>query len=44
MLIGGLPFGSCITRFPGLVVNEMMMMDSMGWPYDSFDFLLYDIG
>ena len=30
---GGLPFGSRITRFPGLVGNDMMMMDSMGWPY-----------
>ena len=41
MLIGGLPFGSGITRFPGLVGNDMMLMDSMGWPYDSSDFLLY---
>ena len=41
MLTGGLPYGWGITRFPGLVVNDIMMMDSMGWPHDSFDPLLY---
>ena len=40
MLVGGLPYGSGIPRFPGLVVNDMMMMNSIGWPYDSFDSLL----
>ena len=37
----GLSFWSGVTRFPGLVVNDMMMMDLIGWPYDSFDCLLY---
>ena len=40
MLIRGFPIGSGITRLPGPVVNDMMMMDSMGWAYDSFDCLL----
>ena len=40
MGIGGWSFGSGITRFPSLVVHDMMMMDSMGWPYDSSDCFL----
>ena len=39
--VGGFPFWSSITWFPGLVVNDMMMMVSMGWPYDSMTVSCY---
>ena len=27
--------------FLNVIVNDMMMMDAMGWPYDSSDTLLF---